>query len=76
MVVTSFKVISKGKQMQKLYVIMAISAIASAVFFMLPDALEHISHYTHWLTIVVSGHHIATEVAHTVLISQEKGKVC
>ena len=52
--------------MNKIYIIIALAAAASAVFVFLPGALEHASHYIHWLTLVVSGHHIADEVGHAV----------
>lgn len=52
--------------MNKLYVVIAISLAASAVFVFLPDVLEHASHYIHWITLVVSGHHIADEVFHVL----------
>lgn len=52
--------------MSKIYIIIALVAAASTVFVALPGVLEHASHYVHWLTIVVSGHHIAGEVAHAI----------
>lgn len=58
--------ISRGENMGKLYVIIAISAVASGIFVALPGFLENISHFTHWLTIVISSHHIAGEVAHAI----------
>lgn len=52
--------------MPKLYIILAIIASASAVFVLFPGTLEHMSHFGHWLTLVVSGHHIAEQVAHSI----------
>ena len=52
--------------MPKLYIILGILAAASAVFVLFPGTLEHMSHFGHWLTLVVSGHHIAEQVAHSI----------
>ena len=52
--------------MNKLYVIAAITITASAVYITNSELLEHASHYLHWLTIIVSGHHIVDEFANAI----------
>lgn len=52
--------------MNKLNVVIAISIIASAAFVLLPDVLEHTSHFVHWITLIVSGHHITDEIFHAI----------
>ena len=52
--------------MNKPYLIFIILVVASAIFLLMPGVLENMSHFLHWLTIVVSGHHIAGEVARSI----------
>lgn len=52
--------------MNKIFVIIAIIAGASAIYVWLPGLLEHANHYMHYLAVIVSTHHIADEVAHAI----------
>ena len=52
--------------MKKSYVVVAITIAASTLYIANPELLEYASHYLHWLTIIVSGHHIVDEFAHAI----------
>ncbi|HEY3307163.1 MAG TPA: hypothetical protein VGJ93_01795 [Desulfuromonadaceae bacterium] len=52
--------------MTKTYMLIAFAAAASAVLTFLPGLLEHFSHGLHVATIIVSGHHIIGEIAHSI----------
>ncbi len=52
--------------MNKIYVILAIMTVGSAVFLFLPGVLEGASHLLHWLTLLVSSHHISEQLGHAL----------
>ena len=52
--------------MTKLYIIIGIAAVASAVVVLFPGIAEHVGHGLHWITIVTSGHHITEEITHAI----------
>ena len=50
----------------KLLIILGLIAAGSGVYLFLPGILEHVSHLMHFLTILVSGHHIFSELGHAI----------
>lgn len=52
--------------MIKISIIIALAVAAGIVVFVLPGAVEGIKHWSEWITLAFTGHHISTEIAHVV----------
>lgn len=52
--------------MTKTHVIIAITAVTSVLCIALPGIIEHVGTGLHCATIIISGHHIVEEIAHSL----------
>jgi len=52
--------------MNRIYVILALIAVGSAVFMFAPHILQSASHWVHVCTLCIGGHHLSSEIGHAI----------